>query len=274
MKTTVITGCDSGIGEHLARIFADRGFKVVISYLERNPFAGRDDITAMKMDLRSERDIEGFARLVNERTGDGDTLNYFINNAGVALGGPFEDMPLDIYRAVFEVNFFGLLSVTRKVIPALIRHGGRLVVIGSMAGRIALPYLSPYAASKFALEGWCDSVRRELRPQGVATILIEPAAVATPIWNRALGQDASFVQEKYGPSLQKFQEEFIMKGNEGVDVARAAEMIFRRITKKRPAPRYVIAKNTLAARLQLLIPGRLLDAATAKLFAMKFNGPR
>jgi NAD(P)-dependent dehydrogenase (short-subunit alcohol dehydrogenase family) len=274
MKTAAITGCDSGIGEHLARLFVDRGFSVIISCLEKNPFEGREDITATKMDLRDEGDIDGFARLVNDRVGRGDTLDYFINNAGVALGGPFEDMPLEIYRAVFEINFFGLLAVTRKVIPALIRDGGRLVVIGSLAGRIALPYLSPYTASKFALEGWCDSVRRELRPQGVATILIEPAGVATPIWNRALGQDASFVQQKYEPSLQKFREEFIMKGNEGMEVGRAARAIYRRITKKNPSSRYVIAKNPVAARLQLCIPGCLLDTATARLFSMRFNGRR
>lgn len=267
----VLTGCDGGIGEHLARLFVNRGFRVLISYLEKNPFAGSDDITAKKMDLRKSRDIEGFAQLVNKHAGGGDTLNYFINNAGVALGGPFEDIPLEIYRTVFEINFFGLLAVTQKVIPSLVRHRGRLVVIGSLAGRIALPYLSPYAASKFALEGWCDSVRRELRPQGVATILIEPAGVATPIWNRALGQDTSFVQEKYESSLQKFREEFIMKGNEGMEIGRAADAIYRRITKKRPAPRYIIAKNILAARLQLCIPGCILDAATAKLFSMRFK---
>ncbi|OHD66161.1 MAG: hypothetical protein A2176_07925 [Spirochaetes bacterium RBG_13_51_14] len=271
MKCAVITGCDSGIGESLCRIFTANGYAVIISYLERNPFEGMSNIIAQKLDLRHENQIESFAATVRRALEDGSRLDYFINNAGVALGGPFENIPLEIYRTVFEVNFFGLVSLTQKIIPCLIKSRGRLVVNGSLAGRIALPFLSPYTASKFALEGWCDSVRRELNPFGIRTILIEPAGIATPIWNKALEQDSSFSDEKYVASLQKFRDNFIAGGNSGMNTDRAASQIFRLITSKRPKARYIIAKNRLMSFLEILIPNGVLDAIVARLFSMYYG---
>lgn len=271
MECAVITGCDSGIGEHLAAVFKEHGIMPIVSFLAHNPFASVDGVLARQMDLRNERDIESLARFVHEASA-GHTLKYLVNNAGVALGGPFEDLPMNIYREVFEINFFGLISLTQKILPVIMRNRGRLVVIGSLAGRVALPYLSPYTASKFALEGWCDSVRRELAPFGVAVILIEPAGIATPIWNKALQQDSSFVSKKYEYALQKFRENFILKGNKGMNTAAAARRIFRCITTKRPRPRYIIARNRLVSYLETIIPDRLMDAALGRLFPVNKSG--
>ena len=271
MKTAVITGCDSGIGKSLCRVFADNGYAVIISYLLENPYPGENNILARKMDLREESDIAAFSSFVSGHCSQGSSLDYFINNAGIGTGGPFENLPLELYREVFEVNFFGLLSVTRKVLSDLIRDGGRLVVIGSMAGRIALPFMSPYVSTKFALEGWCDSIRRELNPFGVKTILIEPAGIATPIWNKSIEQDPSFVDEKYRHSLEKFRENFLRKGNEGMDTDAAARQIFRFITRKNPGARYIVARNRLSSFIQLCVPNRLLDRAIAGMFDMRYH---
>ena len=137
MNIAAITGCDSGIGASLARIFADKGYRVIISYLDRNPFEQNPNIIAGRLDLRDEGQIISFAALVEKYCGGDNRLDYFINNAGVALGGPFENIPMDVYREVLEINFFGLASLTRKIIPCLIKSRGRLVLNGSMAGRIA-----------------------------------------------------------------------------------------------------------------------------------------
>jgi NAD(P)-dependent dehydrogenase (short-subunit alcohol dehydrogenase family) len=271
MKTAAITGCDSGIGASLARMFADEGYRVIISYLDRHPFEGTPNVVAGKLDLRDEGQIISFAALVEKHCREKDSLDYFINNAGVALGGPFENIPLDVYREVFEINFFGLISLTRKIIPCLMRSRGRLVINGSMAGRIALPFLSPYTASKFALEGWCDSIRRELNPFGIRTILLEPGGIATPIWNKALEQDASFADRKYSVSLQKFRENFIMAGNRGMNTDSAAAQIFRFITRKKPGTRYIIAQSRLLSFMETLIPDSLLDALVVKMFSMHYG---
>ncbi len=271
MKLAAITGCDSGIGRALAGIFAGAGYTVILSYLEQNPFHQKSNMIAHRLDLRNDASINSFATLVNRYCSEGHSLEYFINNAGVALGGPFENLPLGIYRTVMEVNFFGLVALTQKIIPCLIRNRGRLVIHGSLAGRIALPFLSPYTASKFALEGWCDSVRRELNPFGVRTILLETAGVATPIWNKALNQDSSFADQKYSESLRVFREKFIAGGARGMDTEKAATRIYRFITKKGPRDRYIIAGNRILSWIETLVPGRLLDSLVVKMFSMHYG---
>jgi NAD(P)-dependent dehydrogenase (short-subunit alcohol dehydrogenase family) len=274
MNIAAITGCDSGIGASLARIFTDTGYTVIISYLDRNPFEGRPNVIAGRLDLRDEGQIISFAALVEKYCRGENSLDFFINNAGVALGGPFENIPLDVYRAVFEINFFGLVSLTRKIIPCLIKSRGRLVINGSMAGRIALPFLSPYTASKYALEGWCDSIRRELNPFGIRTILLEPGGIATPIWNKALEQDSSFADQKYSASLLKFRENFIMAGNKGMNTDKAAAQIYRFITRKKPGARYIVADSRLLSFMETLMPDSLLDALVMKMFSMYYGNAK
>ena len=272
MKMAVITGCDSGIGKSLTRCFADRRYMVIISYLSENPYKNEPGIIARKLDLRNPGHVNSFASFVKRCCKEGHSLDFFINNAGVAMGGPFENIPMEIYREVFEVNFFGLVSLTQRILPGLISSRGRLVVNGSMAGRGALPFLSPYTASKFAREGWCDSVRRELNPLGIRTILLEPGGVATPIWNRALEQDSSFADKKYSQSLGLFRDKFIAGGNEGMDTHKAASLIFRMITKKNPAPRCIISSSRILSYTETLIPDRVLDILVKKMFAMNYGG--
>jgi short-subunit dehydrogenase len=270
MKLAAITGCDSGIGSSLCRIFARSGYTVIISYLEKNPFKSDASVIARGLDLRDEDQITSFGNLIKEYCDRGYNLEYFINNAGVAMGGPFENIPLEIFRSVFDINFFGLISITQKIIPCLIKSQGRLVINGSMAGRIALPFLTPYVSTKYALEGWCDSVRRELNPLGVKTILLEPGGIATPIWTKALAQDYSFADKKYSESLEKFKENFIASGARGMDTDKAADQIFRCITANRPKARYIIAQNRIISYLETLIPDRALDLIVMKMFSMRY----
>jgi NAD(P)-dependent dehydrogenase (short-subunit alcohol dehydrogenase family) len=198
-------------------------------------------------------------------------LSAVVSNAGVALGGPVENLPLDLYRKSFEINFFGAVSIIQALIPELINSKGKICIIGSMAGRIAMPFLSPYASAKFALEGFCDSLRREMNPFGVKTIMIEPAAVATPIWNKAKEQDISFVDEKYMESLRSFQNNFIEGGNEGMTVDKAAVLIADILAQKKPKARYIIAKNMMTLKLILRLPSIVLDKAVKKLFQMNYG---
>ncbi|MBN1498215.1 MAG: SDR family NAD(P)-dependent oxidoreductase [Spirochaetes bacterium] len=272
MKLAVITGCDSGIGKSLVPRFIKTGYKVILSYLDHNPFKEHPDIISSKLDLRSSEDIDSFATLVNTLVNKGNRLEYVINNAGIALGGPFENLPISIYRQVMEVNLFGMILLTQKLLPGLIRNRGRLIINGSMAGRIALPFLSPYTASKFAIEGWCDSIRRELNPLGITTILIEPGGIATPIWNKALEQDSSFIDKKYSESINAFRNKFIRAGAMGMDTEKATAHIFKQITCRRPQNRYIIASSRMLSYLETLIPGRILDRIVAKMFSMKYHG--
>ncbi|NTU89853.1 MAG: SDR family NAD(P)-dependent oxidoreductase, partial [Actinobacteria bacterium] len=208
----VITGCDSGIGKSLVEILIREGYTVAQSFLEQNQFENVPRVYSKKMDLRLPEEVDDFCRYVQGLYEKGERLEALVVNAGVALGGPVEDLPLTLYRECFEINYFGAVRIVQACIPELIRNKGKIIVNGSMAGKFALPFLSPYASSKFALEGFCDSLRREMNPFGVKTVLLEPAAVATPIWNKAKSQDTSFIEEKYLKSVTFFMNKFIEGG--------------------------------------------------------------
>ena len=267
----VITGCDSGIGKGLVEELAKRGYTIVQSYLETNNFENHQDIYSIKLDLRIEKDIEEFCKFLKDLLEQGNKLEGLIANAGVALGGPIENMPINIFRETYEVNFFGVIKVIQSLIPELIRDKGKIMVHGSMAGKVAVPFLSPYASSKFALEGFVDSLRREMLPFGVKTILLETAAVATPIWNKYQKQDITFVQEKYMKSLIEFRDKFIEGGNKGMAIAEAANMIADIFQKKQPKARYIVASNRLTSKMLTMIPNSLLDKILLKLFKMDYG---
>lgn len=269
----VITGCDTGIGRSLVPLLIDKGYLVFLSYLEQNPFAEQPNIFARKMDIRKPAELEAFCGDIRALCHNGHKLEAVISNAGVALGGPVENIPLAIYRDCFEINYFGTVQLVQALIPELIDSQGKIILNGSMAGRIAPPFMSPYASSKFALEGFSDSLRRELYPFGVRTILLEPAAVATPIWNKAKKQDISFVDEKYLESLYCFRDKFIEGGNQGLTVELAALKIAKIVEKNKPKARYIIAKNNLGSRLLLLIPNKILDMIFIKMYRMFYGKP-
>jgi len=131
--------------------------------------------------------------------------------------------------------------------------------------------LSPYASTKFALEGFCDSLRREMNPFGVKTILIEPAAVATPIWNKAKNQDIGFADKKYLDSLYAFRDNFIEGGNGGMATDEAAKKILDIIDRKKPKARYIVAQDRMVSRLMTLLPDSVIDKAVVKMFRMHYQ---
>ncbi len=274
MKWIVITGCDSGIGKSMAEKLSQEGHPLVISYLAENHFEHCENVRAIKMDLTKSDEVDDFCVFINDLCRKGDTIGAVVVNAGVALGGPIEDIPMSIYRESFEINYFGAISIIKALIPEIIQQKGRIMAIGSLAGRIAMPFLSPYASTKFALEGFCDSLRREMNPFGVKTILIEPAAVATPIWNKAKKQDISFVKEKYLKSLNSFRDNFIEGGNQGMAVDKAAKQIAGILFEEKPKARYIIADNLLTSKLMTFLPSFIIDKAVVKMFQMYYGNKK
>lgn len=267
----VITGCDSGVGKSLVPVLIQMRYKIIISFLDQNPFENEPNVYSRKMDFRKPEEVVDFCHYIKELCGSGKKLEAVFANAGVALGGPIENLPMSVYRECFEINFFGAVEIIQALIPELIRDQGKIMIHGSMAGRVALPFLSPYVSTKFALEGFCDSLRREMNPFGVKTILLESAAIATPIWNKAKNQDISFADEKYLKSLYSFRDKFIEGGNSGMDMEIAALKIAGILGKKNPKARYIIAKNKTGSKLLLLIPSIVLDKAVIKMYNMYYG---
>ena len=215
----VITGASTGIGAACATHLRGLGFRIFGGVrkpedAERLRSAGAEPLTIDVTDADSIRSAAS-------QLGDAP-LAGLVNNAGVAVAGPVEFVPIEELRHQLEVNVIGQVAVTQAFLPALRRARGRVVNIGSIGGRVALPLLSPYAASKFALEAITDSLRRELRPWGMHVSIVEPGAVATPIWDKSRAANEEVASrmppeslELYGKLIDRIRTETIGLGETG-----------------------------------------------------------
>ena len=180
--TVLVTGASTGIGEATALHLRELGFEPVAGVRsdEDAERLARSGLRTVKLDVTDDGQIDG------SRRGDRrwSALAGLVNNAGIAVAAPIEFLPLDQLRRQLEVNLIGQVAVTQALLPALRRGRGRIVNVSSIGGRVALPLLGAYSMSKFGLEAFSDSLRRELRRQGVDVIVIEPGGIKTPIWKK------------------------------------------------------------------------------------------
>ena len=263
--TVLVTGASTGIGEATAMHLREVGF---------TPIAGvRKDEDAERMEglgLRTVKldvtDADGIAA-ARESLGD-EPLAGLVNNAGIAVAAPLEFLPIDRLRQQLEVNLIGQIAVTQAFLPALRRARGRIVNVSSIGGRVALPLVGAYNASKFGLEGASDSLRRELRPHGVDVILIEPGGVKTPIWKKgeALADEITEdlppeAERLYGWLIARVRAETRKIDEElGSEPRAVAEAIATALTARRPRARYLVGNDAkqraVAAKL---LPARVMD---------------
>ena len=228
MKKIVITGVSTGIGYSTAKILCNSGYLVYGSVRkEADAKKAKDDFgenfTPLIFDVTDKKSIHKNSELVKNELKPGEVLSGLVNNAGVAMGGPVSLIDTDIFRKQFEVNFFGLIEVTKTFLPMLgaVKNStvqGKIINISSVAGRNANPFVAPYSASKFAVEGFSDALRRELLLYGVDVILVEPGPIKTAIWDKVPDQENNeFTGTDYEPALRKFYTFFIEMGKKGFD---------------------------------------------------------
>lgn len=192
-------------------------------------------------------------------------LDGLVDNAGIAIAAPLELVPLDELRRQLEVNVVGQVAVLQAVLPALRRSRGRVVLMGSVGGRSALPFLGPYAASKHALEAFADVLRVELAPWGIAVSIVEPASVKTPIWTKG-AETADALRESVTPEQASLYAERIasfrnvaLKRGPGIDPDVVARVVEHALTASRPKARYLVGRDAhLRAWIERL-PTRLRD---------------
>jgi NAD(P)-dependent dehydrogenase (short-subunit alcohol dehydrogenase family) len=263
--TVLVTGASSGIGEATALHLAELGFDVVA--------AVRKDEDAERLAARGVRtvrldicDADSIAAAQAE-LGDGP-LAGLVNNAGIAVAAPLEFLPLDQLRHQLEVNVVGQLAVTQRFLPALRAGRGRIVNVSSIGGRVALPLVGAYHASKFALEAISDTLRRELLSQGVDVVVIEPGGVKTPIWRKGdelatelTSEMPAEAERLYGSQIAAIRKQTAKIANEtGIDPGEVAEAIGRALTAKRPRARYLVGRDAkLRAPAAAVLPDRLMD---------------
>lgn len=245
-KTVLVTGASSGIGRATALALAQRGFTVYAGTRSPLDYAG---VTPVTLDVTDAEHVAALRDL---------QLDALVNNAGVAVIGPLETLPLDQLRHQLEVNTVGQLAVIQACLPSLRARRGRIVNVSSISGRVALPLYGPYAASKFALEALSDALRRELRDD-VHVSLVEPGAVATPIWQRTLSA-SEMPTGRYARMAERLRELALEAERTGMPASVVANAVVHALTAPNPRTRYVLGRSArVQAALARGAPTRVLD---------------
>ena len=262
----MITGAGRGIGRAAALRMADAGWEVHAGVRRAEDAPEGDRIAPVVLDVTDAAQIAALDEALPAR------LDALVNNAGVAVPGPVEGLAIDDLRHQLEVNVTGQVAVTQAVLPRLRESRGRVVFVSSVSGRVAAPLMGAYIASKFALEGIADSLRMELRPWGMAVVLIEPGSVDTDIWRNAQDSAAEAEEgmkpehrELYAAHLEGMRKAIPRIQKQARPVEGVATAIHQALTADRPKARYPVgpdARGQLALRAAL--PTRALDAVISK----------
>jgi NAD(P)-dependent dehydrogenase (short-subunit alcohol dehydrogenase family) len=265
----LITGASTGIGRATALRLAGSGWTVLAGVrdqavgeeLGRVATAGR--LIPLSLDVTDAGQVATAAARVEQAARDGGSaqgaLDALVNNAGIGIGGPLELLGAEDLRRQFDVNVFGQLAVTQALLPALRKARGRIVFVSSVGGRVAMAFTAPYAASKHAIEAFGDALRVELHRSRVQVTLIEPGAVATPIWDksRAEAQRVSIpaeLHDAYGEVPAAMDKVLEDTARRGVPAEQVAATIERALAARRMRARYVVGRDARA----MIIARRLL----------------
>ena len=257
--TVIVSGASTGIGRATAQHLSGLGFDVLAGVRREGDAPG--GTTPVLLDVTDAAAVDALA----QRMG-GAPLAGLVNNAGVALGGPIEHLGVDGWRRQFDVNLFGHIAVSRALLPALRAGRGRIVNVGSIGGRMALPFVAPYTASKFALRAFSDSLRLEVRAQGIHVALLEPGSIATPIWDKgqATQQEvedelAPELRERYAKGLEGARKQTARAARDAIAPEKVAAVVEQALTGRRPRAHYVIGREAKAQALLAHLPAPVTD---------------
>jgi NAD(P)-dependent dehydrogenase (short-subunit alcohol dehydrogenase family) len=269
--TVVVTGASTGIGAACALDCAGRGMTVFAGVRdlragEALAAKGGPSLIPIMLDVTDERSIAQSAEVVQRVVGEGG-LGGLVNNAGIVIGSPLEVLPLAQLRKQLEVNVIGQIAVTQAFLPLLRRGRGRIVNMGSIAGRGTIPLLGPYSASKYALEALTDALRMELQPWGIQVSIIEPGAIATPIWEKsakeAEGLEASVSEEAkvlYAEAVIRIREAIAEAAKRAIAPDAVVRAVHHALTASRPRTRYLVGSDAkLRAWMVKWLPDRVQD---------------
>lgn len=276
MKSVVVTGASTGIGWATAKLLLDKGFRVfgsVRKQADADRLKGEfgANFTPLIFDVTDEPAVLAAARQVRAAL-NGEKLAGLVNNAGMSVAGPVLGLSADKFRQQMEVNVIGPVIATQAfgpllgADPSLKGAPGRVVMISSVAGKAGAPFTAAYAASKHALEGLSESLRRELMMFGIDVVIVAPGPVKTPIWSK--GREAAdisrYQNSPYLPALQKVTAYIGQLESIGLPPEKIAEVVYGALTLPNPKVRYHIAPDTMRHVLSAVLPKRMMDRIIAK----------
>ncbi|HWA00920.1 MAG TPA: SDR family NAD(P)-dependent oxidoreductase [Caulobacterales bacterium] len=276
-RAIVVTGASTGIGRAAVASAVKAGARVFASVRKDADAAGLaaefgDAVTPLVFDVVDETGVRAGAAKVSEALGK-QRLFGLVNNAGVAVPGPLLHLDPEELRRQLDINLIGVHRVTQAFAPLMgadAEHTegkpGRIVMISSVGGQNGSPFVGAYAASKFALEGYSQSLRRELMLYGIDVIVVGPGAIATPIWDKADETElAKYANTAYGPMLAKVRDYMVTSGKKGLPADEVGDLIWRCLTDAAPKTRYAILRRPFMDRtLPRLMNPRTVDRIIAK----------
>lgn len=270
-RTVFVTGASTGIGAATVQALVARGDRVWASVrraedAERLAAEHGDAVSVVRFDLTDAEAVADAGR----RIVDAGPLDGVVANAGMAVPGPLEFLPVDLLQEQLDINVLGQLRVIQAVMPAIRAGAGRIVVVGSIGGRIAGPMLGAYHVSKFGLVGLTDALRAELAPWRIPVILIEPGAVATPIWRRGaeqaervMAQLPAEAEQRYARQVARVRRNAARSAEQGLAPSEAAAVIVQALTDPSPRPRLLVGRDARIASVIARLPHRLRYRLTA-----------
>jgi NAD(P)-dependent dehydrogenase (short-subunit alcohol dehydrogenase family) len=274
MRSVVITGASTGIGHAAAKLLLERGFRVFGSVRKQ---ADADSLksefganfTPLLFDVTDEASVLAAARDVRAAL-SGETLAGLVNNAGIAVAGPLLELSADKFRQQMDINVIGPVIATQAFGPllgvdaSLKGPKGRIVMVSSVAGKTGNPLSSPYCASKHAIEGLSESLRRELMLFGIDVIIVAPGAVRTPIWGKSGETNPGGTNSPYAPAVEKIRAFTKHLSEIGLAPEKIAEVIATALTSPSPKVRYQITPDPMRHLILGMLPKRTVDGIIAK----------
>jgi NAD(P)-dependent dehydrogenase (short-subunit alcohol dehydrogenase family) len=276
----VVTGASSGIGRACAFALDKAGYRVFATVRQEKDAASlrqaaSERLVPVLMDVTDEGSVTSAAAAVAQAVGEAG-LAGLVNNAGVAVPGPIELIPLEDLRRQFEINVFGVVRVTQACLPLVRKARGRIINIGSVGGQITIPFGGALCASKYAVEAINDALRMELYPWGIHVVLVAPAGIVTPAVDRLL-QDGDAAIQRFSPQgRQRYEESFrsfltaaVGREKKGSPPEVVARAVLTALTARTPRTRYPVGADATALTwLPRLLPSRWLDQVRFKLFGL------
>jgi NAD(P)-dependent dehydrogenase (short-subunit alcohol dehydrogenase family) len=249
----LVTGASTGIGRATAELLRDRGWEVFASV--RTAGEAPEGTIEVVFDVTDPEAIRHAAGRIDE-------LDALVDNAGIGIAAPLEFLPPDELTRQLDVNVVGQLRVLQAFMPALRRSRGRVVLMGSIGGKSALPFLGGYAMSKFALEAMADALRVELAPFGMHVAIVEPGTIATPIWTkpqRTVDEFPPEAAELYGERVEKFRRLVAERAVNAVPALEVAKAVEHALTATKPKTRYIVGPDAKRRARVERLPDRLRD---------------
>lgn len=275
MKTFLVTGASSGIGEACALHLDRLGHRVYAGVRNEDHAQvlrdrGSSRMVPVFLDVTDQAQVDAVAKQI---AGDGGALDGVVNNAGIAKGGPLEYLALEEWREQLEVNVLGQVAVTKAMLPFIRTAGGRIVFIGSIGGKVATMMLGPYCASKFAVEAVGESLRHELRPWRINVSVVEPGAIKTAIWDKGR-QDADRLERdlpaeartRYADHIAAIRKGIDMQDRRGVGPEKVAQAVEHALLSRLPRTRYLVGTDArIQSALVRWLPDRPREAIIRKI---------